>query len=39
MADRSAWRVIEAAEPARRVRGQAQAGAGMLAAAYGPEMS
>ncbi|HSP48642.1 MAG TPA: UDP-3-O-acyl-N-acetylglucosamine deacetylase [Pseudolabrys sp.] len=39
MADRSAWRVIEAAEPARRVRGQAQVGAGMLAAAYGPEMS
>ena len=39
MADRSAWRVIEAAEPARRARGQAQVGAGMLAAAYGPEMS
>ena len=39
MADRSAWRVIEAAEPARRARGHAQVGAGMLAAAYGPEMS
>src|SRR5471032_2774989 len=39
MADRSAWRVIEAAEPVRRVRGLAQVGAGMLAAAYGPEMS
>jgi UDP-3-O-[3-hydroxymyristoyl] N-acetylglucosamine deacetylase len=40
MADRSAWRVIEAVEPApRRVRGQAQVGAGRLAAAYGPEMS
>ena len=39
MADRSAWRVIEAAEPARRTRGQAQVGAGLIAAAYGPEMS
>jgi len=39
MADRSAWRVIEAAEPARRARGHAQVGAGRLAAAYGPEMS
>jgi UDP-3-O-[3-hydroxymyristoyl] N-acetylglucosamine deacetylase len=39
MADRSAWRVIEATEPARRTRGQAQIGAGLLAAAYGPEMS
>ena len=39
MADRSAWRVIEAAEPARRTRGHAQVGAGRLAAAYGPEMS
>ena len=38
IADRSAWRVIEAAEPARRVRGHADVGAG-LAAAYGPEMS
>ncbi len=39
MADRSAWRVIEAAEPGRRTRGHAQVGAGRLAAAYGPEMS
>jgi UDP-3-O-[3-hydroxymyristoyl] N-acetylglucosamine deacetylase len=39
MADRSAWRVIEAVEPVRRTRGQAQVGAGLLAAAYGPEMS
>jgi UDP-3-O-[3-hydroxymyristoyl] N-acetylglucosamine deacetylase len=39
MADRSAWRVIEAAEPVRRARGQAQVGAGLLAPAYGPEMS
>ena len=39
MADRSAWRVIEAVETVRRPRGQAQIGAGRLAAAYGPEMS
>ncbi len=39
MADRSAWRVIEAAEPARRARDQTQVGVGRLAAAYGPEMS
>jgi len=39
MADRTAWRVIEAAEPARRSRGHAQVAAGRLAAAYGPEMS
>jgi UDP-3-O-[3-hydroxymyristoyl] N-acetylglucosamine deacetylase len=40
MADPTAWRVIEAAaEPARRTRGQAQFGAGLVAAAYGPEMS
>jgi UDP-3-O-[3-hydroxymyristoyl] N-acetylglucosamine deacetylase len=39
MADKSAWRVIEATEPVRRTRGQAQAGAGLVAAAYGPEMS
>jgi len=39
IADRSAWRVIEAVEPVRRTRGQAQVGAGLLAPAYGPEMS
>jgi UDP-3-O-[3-hydroxymyristoyl] N-acetylglucosamine deacetylase len=39
MADRSAWRVIEAKESARRPRGQAQIGAGLLAPAYGPEMA
>jgi UDP-3-O-[3-hydroxymyristoyl] N-acetylglucosamine deacetylase len=39
MADKSAWRVIEAAEPARRARGHADIGAGLAAAAYGPEMS
>jgi UDP-3-O-[3-hydroxymyristoyl] N-acetylglucosamine deacetylase len=39
MADPSAWRVIEAAEPVRRARGHADIGAGMAAVAYGPEMS
>ena len=39
MADRSAWRVIEAAEPVRRTRGHADVGAGLTAGAYGPEMS
>jgi UDP-3-O-[3-hydroxymyristoyl] N-acetylglucosamine deacetylase len=40
MADRSAWRVVEAAEPARRSRGHAKVGAaGRLAVAYGPEKS
>ena len=42
MADRSAWRVIEATEatePARRPRGRASIGAGLLAPAYGPEMA
>jgi UDP-3-O-[3-hydroxymyristoyl] N-acetylglucosamine deacetylase len=39
MADRSAWRVIEAKESVRRPRGQAQIGAGLLAPAYGPEMA
>jgi UDP-3-O-[3-hydroxymyristoyl] N-acetylglucosamine deacetylase len=39
MADPTAWRVIEAAEPARRARGHVDVGAGMAAVAYGPEMS
>jgi len=39
MADPSAWRVVEASEPARRTRGHADVGAGLAAAAYGPEMS
>lgn len=39
ISDPTSWRVIEATEPARRVRGQAQVGAGLVAAAYGPEMS
>ena len=39
MADPTAWRVVEAAEPARRTRGHADVGAGLLAPAYGPEVS
>jgi len=42
MADRSAWRVIEA-ETARRSRGHAEVGSGMvggmIAPAYGPDVS
>jgi UDP-3-O-[3-hydroxymyristoyl] N-acetylglucosamine deacetylase len=40
MADRSAWRVVEA-EPARRPRVEAGAGmvGGMVAPAYGPDVS
>ena len=42
LADRSAWRVVDA-EPARRPRSQVEAGAGMvggmIAPAYGPEVS
>jgi hypothetical protein len=30
---------VEAAEPARRTRGHADVGAGLLAPAYGPEVS
>jgi UDP-3-O-[3-hydroxymyristoyl] N-acetylglucosamine deacetylase len=39
MADPTAWRVVEAAEPARRSRGHADLAAGLSAAAYGPEVS
>ena len=43
MADRSAWRVVEAAETARRPRGHTEAGrgmaGGMIAPAYGPDVS
>ena len=42
LADRSAWRVVEA-ETARRPRGHAEAGSGMVggmvAPAYGPDVS
>ena len=40
MADPSAWRLVEApAEPARRARGHADLGAGLVAPAYGPDVS
>jgi UDP-3-O-[3-hydroxymyristoyl] N-acetylglucosamine deacetylase len=40
MADPTAWRVVEAAvEPARRPRGYADVAAGLVAPAYGPEVS
>jgi UDP-3-O-[3-hydroxymyristoyl] N-acetylglucosamine deacetylase len=39
MADASAWRVVEAAEPARRIRGHADVTAGLVAPAYGLEAS
>ena len=43
MADRSAWRVVGAAEAARRSRPHAEAGhgivGGMIAPAYGPDVS
>ena len=37
MADPTAWRVVEAAEPARRIRGSAQVAG--VSPAYGPEVS
>jgi UDP-3-O-[3-hydroxymyristoyl] N-acetylglucosamine deacetylase len=39
MADTSAWRVIEATEPARRARGHAGIAVGRAAVAYGPDVS
>ena len=39
MADRSAWRVIEATEPVRRPHARTQIGTGLLAAAFGQEMA
>jgi UDP-3-O-[3-hydroxymyristoyl] N-acetylglucosamine deacetylase len=39
MADPKAWRVVEAAEPARRTRGHADVVTGLVAPAYGPEVS
>ncbi|HEY6831108.1 MAG TPA: UDP-3-O-acyl-N-acetylglucosamine deacetylase [Pseudolabrys sp.] len=39
IADPTAWRVIEVAESTRRVRGQAQAPAGLPAPAFGPDVS
>jgi UDP-3-O-[3-hydroxymyristoyl] N-acetylglucosamine deacetylase len=39
MADPKAWRVVEAVEPARRIRGHADVVTGLVAPAYGPEVS
>jgi UDP-3-O-[3-hydroxymyristoyl] N-acetylglucosamine deacetylase len=39
MADRSAWRMVEAPAPARRPRGHADVAAGLAAPAYGPDVS
>jgi UDP-3-O-[3-hydroxymyristoyl] N-acetylglucosamine deacetylase len=39
MADASAWRVVEASEPVRRIRGHADVAAGLVAPAYGPDKS
>jgi UDP-3-O-[3-hydroxymyristoyl] N-acetylglucosamine deacetylase len=39
IADPSAWRVVEAAEPVRRARGHADLAAGLAVPAYGPDVS
>ncbi|MPZ57720.1 MAG: UDP-3-O-acyl-N-acetylglucosamine deacetylase [Rhizobiales bacterium] len=39
MADSSAWRVVETSEPVRRIRGHADVATGLVAPAYGPDMS
>jgi len=39
IADTSAWRVVEASEPVRRIRGHADVAAGLVAPAYGPDKS
>src|SRR5262249_61385244 len=39
MADPKAWRVVEAVEPTRRPRGHAGVVSGLVAAAFGPEVS
>lgn len=39
MADRSAWTMVEAEEPVRRIRGHADVTAGLVAPAYAPELS
>jgi UDP-3-O-[3-hydroxymyristoyl] N-acetylglucosamine deacetylase len=39
MADTSAWRVVETAEPVRRIRGHADVAAGLVVPAYGPDKS
>ena len=39
MADTSAWRVVEASEPVRRIRGHADVATGLVAPVYGPDKS
>jgi UDP-3-O-[3-hydroxymyristoyl] N-acetylglucosamine deacetylase len=39
MADTAAWRVVETSEPVRRIRGHADVATGLVAPAYGPDMS
>jgi UDP-3-O-[3-hydroxymyristoyl] N-acetylglucosamine deacetylase len=39
LADPSAWTTVERPESVRRIRGHADVTAGMLAPAYGPEVS
>jgi len=39
MADRSAWTVVEAGRTVRRVRGHADVAAGLVAPAFGPDVS
>jgi UDP-3-O-[3-hydroxymyristoyl] N-acetylglucosamine deacetylase len=39
MTDTSAWRVVEAVETVRRPRGHAGVAAGLVAPAYGPDVS
>jgi UDP-3-O-[3-hydroxymyristoyl] N-acetylglucosamine deacetylase len=39
IADRSAWTMVEVSAAPRRVRGHAEISAGLLAAAYGPDVS
>jgi UDP-3-O-[3-hydroxymyristoyl] N-acetylglucosamine deacetylase len=39
MADPTTWRVVEASEPVRRPRGHADVATGLVAAAFGPEVS
>ena len=39
MADRTAWRVVESGRVARPARGHADVAAGLLAPAFGPDVS
>jgi UDP-3-O-[3-hydroxymyristoyl] N-acetylglucosamine deacetylase len=39
MADLTAWRWVDAAEPIRRARGHADVASGLVAPAFGPDVS